>query len=317
MLRDLLAAGSTAALDSDGHRLLLRTDSTRSPDGTARTGDTDQLAEWEDGRVRPLTTGPDRVVTARYRPRHRQAVVEGDVGGDERSGLWLLDLAGDGPVDRAAMRPLTADPGAVHHLAGVSRDGRRVAVLSNRRDGVAFDLWVTDLDGGGERLLAAPGGWCRPASGFSPDDRWVSVLRPGPGASDDELLLVDVATGEVRELLAHPGDPSVVGPPAWVDARTLVVSTDVGRDRQALVRVDLDSGRSAVVVQRPWDVAGWTSPDGSLLLAVSNAAGTSHAELFDSRTLAPKGVLPLPDPDAVIAVSHLLPDPVDGPSGTP
>jgi dipeptidyl aminopeptidase/acylaminoacyl peptidase len=300
VLRELLRARSTAALDNVGGHLLLRADATGL----------DQLAEWHAGVERPLTAFDERVTTARYRPGHRQAIVEGDAGGDERSQLWLLDL--DGPVarDRSMLQALTDDPRSVHHLAGVAPDGRRVAMLSNRRDEVAFDVWLLELDSGEERLLYDGGGWCQPASGFSPTGRWLSVLRPGPRPMDNDLLLLDVATGEQRVVLPHPDEAAVVGAPAWIDATTLVVSSNVGMDRHALIRVDLATDEASVVLARPWDVAGWTSPDGGTLLAVSNVDGSSTGELFDARTMAPRGRLWLPDPDAVMAWSHVLPDPL-------
>ena len=306
MLRELLRARSTAALDSAGDHLLLRTDATGL----------DQLAEWHAGVGRPLTALDERVTTARYRPGHRQAVVEGDAGGNERSQLWLLDLDGPPARDRSLVQALTHDPGTVHLLAGMSPDGRRVAVLSNRRDRAAFDVWLLDLDTGDERLLHDGGGWCQPASGFSPDGRWLSVLRPGPRPMDTDLLLLDVATGEPRVVLPHLDEAAVVGAPAWVDATTLVVSSNVGRDRHALIRVDLTTDEATVVLARAWDVAGWTSPDGRTLLAVSNVDGSSAGELFDARTMAPRGRLRLPDPDAVMAWSHLLPDPLVADNGS-
>ncbi len=306
MLRELLPACSTAVLDCAGDRLLLRTDVTGL----------DQLAEWQAGRSRPLTAFDERVLTARYRPGHRQAVVEGDAGGDERSQLWLLDL--DGPVarDRSMVQALTDHPSTVYQLAGMSPDGREVAILSNRRDRAAFDVRLLGLDGGEERLLYDGGGWCQPASGFSPDGRWLSVLRPGPRPMDNDLLLLDVATGGQRVLLPHLDEAAVVGAPAWVDATTLLVSSNVGRDRHALIHVDLMTSRATVVLARAWDVAGWTSPDGRTLLAVSNVDGSSVGELFDARTTTPRGRLRLPDPDAVMAWSQLLPDPLVADDGS-
>lgn len=296
----LLRVRSTVALDRDGERVLLRTDATGS----------DQLAESQAGVRRQLTALDDRVVTARYRPGHRQVVLESDVGGDERGRLELLDL--DSPLvrDRSQLRALTHHDDAVHHLAGVSPDGRTAAALSNRRDGVSFDVWLLDLDTGEERLLYDGGGWCQPGSALSPDGRWLSVLRPGPRAMDTDSLLLDVHTGEQRVLLPHPEEAAIVGSPAWVDATTLLVSSNVGRDRCALVRVDLITGKAATVLEREWDVDGWTSPGGSTLLAVSNVDGASVCELFDTATLASRGRVELPDRDAVVAWSHLLPDPL-------
>ena len=306
MLAELIRARSTAALDSDGERLLLRTDATG----------VDQLAEWHAGVHRHLPAVDDRVITARYRPGHRQAVVEADTDGDERSRLWLLDLDAPAGRDRSTPRALTARSGAVDRLAGVSADGGTVAVLSNRRDPVAFDVWLLDLDSGAQRLLHRSGSWCQPASGFSADGHRLSVLRPGPRPMDTDLVLLDVETGEQRVVLPHADEAAVVGAPAWVDATTLVVSSNVGRDHSALVRVDLATDEAVVVHARDWDVAGWTSPDGTRLLAVGNVDGASVGELLDARTLAPLGRLRLPDPDAVVAWSHLLPDPLVGNDGS-
>lgn len=81
-------------------------------------------------------------------------------------------------------------------------------------------------------------------------------------------------------------------------------------DRHALIRVDLTTDEGTVVLARAWDVAGWTSPDGRTVLAVSNVDGSSAGELFDARTMTPRGGVLLPDPDTVLAWSHLLPDPL-------
>ena len=83
---------------------------------------------------------------------------------------------------------------------------------------VDFDLWVCDVTSGEHRRLYAGGAWCQPASGFSPDGRWVSLLQPGPRPLDTELLLVEVATAKVQPILAHPDEAAEVGPPVWWDA---------------------------------------------------------------------------------------------------
>src|SRR3712207_944077 len=127
---------------------------------------------------------------------------------------------------------------------------------------------------------------------------------------DNDLLLLDVETGAQRVVVPHVGQAAVVGAPAWVDATTLLVSSNLGMDRHALIRVDITTDEGSVVLARAWDVAGWTSPDGRTLLAVSNVDGSSAGELFDPQTMAPRGGLRLPDPDTVLAWSHLLPDPL-------
>ena len=73
--------------------------------------------------------------------------------------------------------------------------------MSNKANGVDFDLWVLELASGEHRLVHAGGAWLQVGSGFSPDGRFISVLRPGPRPLDDDLLLIEVATGEVSSSL--------------------------------------------------------------------------------------------------------------------
>src|ERR1700679_1375523 len=77
---------------SASERLLIRGDAT----GTM------QLAELVDGDRLVLTDLPEPVRGAHYLPRSRRAVLEIDAGGNERFGLWLLDLGA------AAVEPVTS-----------------------------------------------------------------------------------------------------------------------------------------------------------------------------------------------------------------
>ena len=137
------------------------------------------------------------------------------------------------------MRPLTEEPKYGHHFAGISADGRLLAYVSNKANGVDFDLWMYDLERAEHSCVFASGGWCQPASGFSPDGRFLSVLRPGPRPLDFDLLLVEVATGEVVNPMPHPDEAALVGAPAWVDETTFYVSSSVGRDFAAIVRCEV------------------------------------------------------------------------------
>jgi dipeptidyl aminopeptidase/acylaminoacyl peptidase len=312
-LRDLLQCRTTAVLDDrrghDGEvRLLLRSDLS----GTA------QLYEWDAGALRQLTDLDGPVPVGRYVPGSEHVVLSTDTRGDERHQLSLLDLQAPPLADRSLLQPVTADPRFVHSFAGISADGGTLAFTSNRRNGVDFDVWVSDLATGEQRCVYDGGGWCMPASGFSPDGRRLSVLRTGPRPMDTDLLLLDVTGAGGADpvvVLAHPDEAAVVGAPAWVDDDLLLVSSNVGRDTQALFAVDLAHGSTVVVVERDHDVDGWTSADGSTLLVVENVDEASRAELFRLERvggvleLDPVGPVPLPE-EAVVAFSHVLPDPV-------
>lgn len=309
-LTALLESRSAVALDvDDTGRVLVRSDLTGSG----------QLYEYTPGAgLRALTDFAD-AVTGRYRPGHRQAVVAIDSGGDERHQLYLLDVDDPPGADRSRLSPVAVDPAWVHTLAGVSPDGARLAYVSNRRNGVDFDVWLVEIDTGHQSCRYDGGGWCHPASGFSPDGRWLSVLRPGGHPLDTDLLLLDVTAPEPlppRLPLPHPGVAALVGAPAWTGADTFLVATDVGREFAAVVRHDLGEQTTVTLHTAEADLAVWTSRDGGTALVARNDGGASSAALYGVSPWRRRCELSLPAPEPVIAFSHTLPDPVLAPDGS-
>lgn len=267
----------------------------------------------EPGGLRQVSALPEPVAAAQYLPGGDRAIVEVDSGGDERYQLYSVDMKGEAdgaPTGFAGLTVIATGPDYVHRFAGGHPDGDLVAYLSNRRNGVDFDLWLHELRTGNSRLLYDGGGWCNPASGFSPDGRWISVLRPGPRSLDTDLLLIDVVTDEVRVVLEHPDEAAEVGAPAWVDATTFFVSSNVGSDHAAVVRHDLMTGRTTPVADtgRRWDAHPATDRYGKTLLVVENVNGTSRMRLFDPRTVRQLADVPLVEPGVV--VSHTIPPPM-------
>src|SRR6201987_2073020 len=155
-----------------GEQLLVRTDAS----GTM------QLHELSAGSLTELTALPEPVAGAHYVPGARRAVLEVDEGGNERHQLYLLDLdaaAQTAVTGLGQMEALTAEPQFGHHFAGVSPDGRLIAYVSNRANGVDFDLWLCEPASGRHRLLYATGAYFLAGAGFVAYVRLVSVLRPG------------------------------------------------------------------------------------------------------------------------------------------
>jgi dipeptidyl aminopeptidase/acylaminoacyl peptidase len=308
LARSLLSLPSARAADIDGEgRILVRQDAT----GRFQLYELDPAASPDPATgavaLRQLTDLADAVDGA-YVPGGRLAVIAVDAGGNERAQLYLIDLEGPMLTDLGAARALATDPRYVHQLAGVSPDGSAVAYVSNRRNGVDFDVWVVDISSGDQTCVYDGGGYCQPSSGFSPDGRWLSFARPGSRPLDQDLLLADVTTGALRVVDAHPDEAAIVGPPSWLDATTFVVSTSVGSDFRAVVRFDTRSDERQVMVEGPWDISAWASSDGSTLLVVANDDGSSRAHFADANTGAHLGDLPLPEP-GVIAEAHGFPSP--------
>jgi dipeptidyl aminopeptidase/acylaminoacyl peptidase len=277
VLRSLLTSTTTLLLDVDGtNRLLVRCD---------RTG-TMQLYEHEGpGELHQLTALDEPVSTAAYVPGTRHAVLAVDRGGNERHQLFLLDVelaCASGPRAHADLDAVTDDERFGHHLAGISPDGSLLAYLSNARNGVDFDLWICELATRQHRCVYDKGGWCQSSTGFSPDGRFVSIARPGPRPLDVDLLLVDVVSGDVRVVLAHPDEAALVEAPTWTGPSTLFVSENVGRDFAAIVRYDVATGGSSVVpgTGEGTDAQVVAARSGALLV-IENDNGRSRLWLLD------------------------------------
>jgi dipeptidyl aminopeptidase/acylaminoacyl peptidase len=233
----------------------------------------------------PLAGGPlerltdeDEPVTGRFVPGSDRIVVSMDAGGNERQQLYLLEPGG-------RPDPLVVEPDFIHWSPRLSPDGRLVAYACNRRNGVDFDVFVRDLEGGEERIAFGLGGMCEPL-GFSPDGRAVAVEQLTEKAGDNELWLVPL-DGD-PELLSPHGDEAFFGTPAWAGGH-LYYSTNAGRDTQAIVRHG-----EGVVLESSWDLTCYADPTGRRLLVSANEDGYSRLELRDGRTLELEAEVPLP-----------------------
>jgi dipeptidyl aminopeptidase/acylaminoacyl peptidase len=296
LVRALLRTRRTLLADVDlgpgvPERLLVRSD----------LPGTFQLYELAAGELIELTSLSEPVATAEYVPGTRQAVLAIDARGNERHQLYVLDLeeaAASTVASSDRLRALTSDPRFGHQSAGVSPDGRLLAYVSNRANGVDFDLWVCDIVGGEHRLLYAGGAWLHPASGFSPEGGWVSVLRPGERPLDFDLLLVDPGTGEATNPLPHPQEAATVGAPAWAGSSSFYASSNVGRDFAAIVHHDLATGATTTLpgTGEQFDAEVVTSQDGGTVMVVEDRDGADVMQAVDPVTGERGAAIPLPEP---------------------
>lgn len=250
----------------------------------------------------PVTDEAEPVVGA-YLPVGRDVLVGIDSGGNERQQLHLVGDGGGGEP----LRPVAVDPDAIHRRGGVTRDGRFVAYSTNARNGVDFDVVVQELATGERRTVWERGGWTEPV-GFSPDGRWLGVALLTERNGDSELHLVEVATGRTVEVLPHPDEDATVEAPVWsADSSSVVVVSDVGRDRAALLRVGVESGAVEVLDELGWDAELEADHAGRRFLCNVNDDGWSRLEVRSLATGAVESVVPLPSP-GVVAAAALSPD---------
>ena len=220
-------------------------------------------------------------------PQRRDLVLSVDAGGNEREQLYLH--SGE---PGAELRPLVVEPDFLHRDPHLSRDGTLLAYSCNRRNGSDLDVYVRDLDAGGERRVFDRGGMCA-AAGFSSDGRLLAVLRPTERSGDEELWLVDVGSGDAVRVTTHEGEAEY-GPPQWLSGRAFLCASNEGRDTVAVRRYDLESRGWTTVLESRWDLSCWVDDGATALLVEENADGYSRLELRDPATLELRRELPLP-----------------------
>ncbi|GAA0610958.1 S9 family peptidase [Kutzneria viridogrisea] len=274
--------------------------------GSDETGSVQLVELAPDGASTPLTALRGGC-SGSYLSGERAVVVEHAEGGNERGQLSLLRLGSEG------YEPLAHDPRHVHRLMAALPG--RVVYLTNRRNGVDFDVVIRNVFSGEEETVYDQGGMTSAATA-SPDSRYVAVVVPTDLPMSSRLVLVDtMPETEAEHVVALTGaqEHAVHSHPHWLaDSSGLVVTTNRGRDLTGIARYDLATEQwSWLVASEQHDLTGWLSPDGRTLLVLTNADGAAWLTLHDSTTGEQLREVPLP---AAGWVAYPLPEPVWSPN---
>jgi dipeptidyl aminopeptidase/acylaminoacyl peptidase len=248
-----------------------------------RFGDVEQLhvVDHAGGERRQLTFLREPIVRGEYSPDPNRNAF-----------FYVTDAAGDGNtqiyyqrVGEIAPRRLT--DGKSRNTAAIwSNGGREIAYATTARDGAAYDIDIVEPETGALPHLAVTGdGTAWLPLDFSPDDRKLLVLKHVSSA-EDYLYVVDLATGQKREVEPSPSKVAIAGARFSRDGTGVYLVSDKDGEYARLHYVNVFTGEKTDISGRiPFDIESFAlSRDGHYLAYVVNEAGTGKLNLTDLRS---------------------------------
>jgi dipeptidyl aminopeptidase/acylaminoacyl peptidase len=269
---------SSPTVSPDGRTVMFLSDASGLAQPWAVTVGSDAVPEsgW-----RRVVTDSERIQFVRYAPSGQHVFFGRDVGGNENTQLFRALPTGESVTD------LTRAPEIKHLFGALSDDGHWVAYASNARSRGDFDVYVraaADDAAPARRVLEGTGH--REAAAFSRDGARLVVVEERSNF-DQDVHVVSVATGAVRNLTAHPaeGDVRYQQPRFTHDGAQLFVLSDRGREFMNVALLDANAAGPTpprFVIEEEHDVdALELSPDGNTLAAVVNLDGFGQLRLYD------------------------------------
>lgn len=220
-------------------------------------------------------------------------------------GAWLaFALAPGGGMNRQVyrirpngteLRLLTAGGKDNNWLRGWTHNGAQLLVCSSRRTPEAMDGCLLDHESGELRIISKNNG-----VGLLTDINRAGthgILYRQENRSDNNLYLLELATGHEQHLTPHDGPGSFDTGHFSPDGRTIYLSSNQQREMAAFARIrltpDHQAGPIEVLVARDdaelQDFA--LNEDGTLVALLWNVAGRNELAFFDTRT---NEVMPAP-----------------------
>ncbi len=200
--------------------------------------------------------------------------------------------------DGSGLRRLTEGGKENNFLGDWTHDSRYLTFSSNRRNPAATDSYLLDVANGEMKMVAENRG-TGGINDVSRDGKY-AVLSRLINRGDNDLFLVEFATGKESKLTPHVGPGSFFGGDFSRDGKVIYLASNKDRDLLAFARVRIaaDGTPGSVEVSAARDDAELNNyainDEETIAALVWNVAGRSELAFLDLKTnqMTPGGVLP-------------------------
>jgi len=197
-----------------------------------------------DGEVGQLTSSEKESFFIRsYVPDSDSFIYSADKGGNEISHLYLQDR--DGKI-----LDLTPGENEKSSFYKWSKDNSTLYYLSNKRDSKYFDLYKMEV-GEWKSSLIYENNNNMSVSSISDNEEFL-LLSNSITTSENEFYLLEIASGNLKEISNAPGSYSSAG--FSNDNKSFYYITDVNKEFAYLMQYEIASGEASVLFETNWDV---------------------------------------------------------------
>ncbi len=237
------------------------------------------VAEAAGGNLEQITQFEDSVGGVAWSPAGDILAVSVAPGGGLNTQLYLVPAQGGEP------QLITAGGEVNNWLGEWSADGRYLTYSSNVDGSDGMDCWLYDAQTGASRKIATNQGIgvCQ----LSPDNMHAVAWRM-QSRGNSNIFLIDLETGGERVLTPHVGTAEA-NQAEFIDANSLLISTNIDREMIALARVDLGADGTPgpvnyIAGRQDAELAGFELLADGRVALMWNAAGRSELQFLDLAT---------------------------------
>jgi len=198
------------------------------------------------GEMTPITQSDSASIFAvSYFPNDERMLFRADGNGDEIYHIYMRDLDG-------SITELTADPGARALFYGWSRDGKKFAYGSNKRNPQYMDLYEMNIENFESRLVYQNDeGYNVGAISY---DENTLALSKAINTNDSDLFLYRISDSKMTKINENLSGNSAQD--FSLDGKYFYYTTDEGSEFSYVMQYNTETGEKEKVLERDWDVSG-------------------------------------------------------------